>query len=216
MKLIQKSFSVLGLRTALAAILACLAVATSQASDERGKQLYINCNACHGKDGLGNPLLKAPAVAGLSEKYVAAQLTKFKEGHRGSHPDDVTGLMMMPNTLTLNGEEDINAVAAYIASLDAAPRPATMQGDVEKGKALYQTCQACHGADGSGNDLLNAPSLINQHDWYLVAQLHKFRAGIRGGNPQDVTGSQMRPMAMVLADEQAMLDVVAYIQSLSK
>ena len=63
--------------------------------------------------------------------------------------------------------------------------------------------------------MLNAPSLLGQHDWYHVAQLNKFKDGIRGANPQDITGSQMRPMAMTLVNEQAVKDVVAYIQSLN-
>jgi cytochrome c oxidase subunit 2 len=117
----------------------------------------------------------------------------------------------------LTSEADITAVAKYISSLPSKPTEVTITGgDAEKGKMLYATCQACHGADAAGNDLLNAPSLQNQHDWYLVAQLHKFKDGVRGSNPQDTTGAQMRPMAMMLTDEQAMKDVVAYIHSLSK
>ena len=39
-------------------------------------------------------------------------------------------------------------------------------------------------------------------------------AGIRGADAKDVYGSQMRPMAMTLADEAAVKNVVAYIQTL--
>lgn len=196
--------------------LASLASAVSHGNDERGKQLYANCVACHQADGSGMKLLNAPALAGLSEKYVAAQIVKFKEGHRGGDPRDATGLQMRPMATLLTNEADIAAVSKYIASLEVKPIEATITGgNVEKGKALYMTCQACHGADGAGNDLLNSPSLLGQHDWYLTAQLHKFKDGIRGANPADITGSQMRPMAMILADEQAVKDVVAYVQSLS-
>ena len=55
---------------------------------------------------------------------------------------------------------------------------------------------------------------MNQHDWYHLAQLKKFKSGVRGSNPQDITGAQMRPMSMLLADEQMMKDVVAYIKTL--
>ncbi len=196
--------------------LASLASAVSHAADERGKQLYVNCVACHQADGSGYKLLNAPALAGLSEKYLAAQIAKFKDGHRGGDPRDATGLQMRPMATLLTNEADIAAVSKYIASLEVKPiEPTLTGGNVEKGKALYMTCQACHGADAAGNDLLNAPSLLGQHDWYLASQLHKFKEGIRGGNPADITGSQMRPMAMILADEQAIKDVVAYVQSLS-
>ncbi len=201
----------------MAGFLASLVSAVSHAEDERGKQLYANCVACHQADGSGYKLLNAPAIAGLSEKYVAAQIAKFKEGHRGGDPRDASGLQMRPMASLLTSEADIAAVAKYVASLESKPTEATIEGgNAEKGKALFMTCQACHGADAAGNDLLNAPSLRNQHDWYLVAQLHKFKDGVRGSNPQDVTGSQMRPMAMTLADDQAVKDVVAYIHSLSK
>ena len=44
--------------------------------------------------------------------------------------------------------------------------------------------------------------------------LKKFKEGVRGTNPQDIGGMQMRPMSMTLVDEQAMKDVIAYIRTL--
>ena len=48
----------------------------------------------------------------------------------------------------------------------------------------------------------------------MTRQLKNFRAGIRGAHPDDTFGAQMRPMAMVLAGDQDIADVVAYITSL--
>ncbi len=62
----------------------------------------------------------------------------------------------------------------------------------------------------------NGPSLANRSDWYLLDQLKKFKAGVRGTDPRDPIAIMMRPMAMILADEQAMKDVIAYIGTLSK
>ena len=87
-------------------------------------------------------------------------------------------------------------------------------GDVAKGKTLYAICSACHGANGEGNSALNAPANAGQDPWYMTRQLKNFRAGIRGAHPDDAFGAQMRPMAMVLTDDQAIADVVAYITSL--
>ena len=87
-------------------------------------------------------------------------------------------------------------------------------GDIAKGKTLYAICSACHGANGEGTTALNAPANAGQDPWYMTRQLKNFRAGIRGAHPQDAFGAQMRPMAMVLADDQAIADVVAYITSL--
>jgi len=87
-------------------------------------------------------------------------------------------------------------------------------GDAEKGKTLYAICAACHGANAEGTAALNAPANAGQDPWYMTRQLKNFRAGIRGAHPDDTFGAQMRPMAMVLADDQAIADVVAYISSL--
>ncbi|MBT3479877.1 MAG: cytochrome c [Opitutales bacterium] len=186
-------------------------------ADTRGEQLYRNCTICHNPDAQGIPLQKAPALSGLSEKYILEQLKKYKSGIRGKHPDDVAGLRMLPMAQTLASEEDMKAVASHIAELPSTSVESSLEGgNATNGQALYAVCQACHGPDGKGNDLLNAPSLLNQYDWYQLTQLKNFKSGIRGTNPQDITGAQMRPMSMILADEQAMKDVIAYIQTLSQ
>ena len=207
----------LSIRIVACSLAALLTASVGYSQDARGKQLYVNCLACHGAEGHGNKLLNAPAISGLSEKYVAAQIEKFKLGHRGGDVRDATGMQMRPMSMTMATDEDVAAVSSYVASLAPASPAATLEGgDAEKGKMFYATCQACHGAGGSGNDMLSAPSLAGQYDWYLQTQLHNFKQGIRGSKPEDVTGGQMRPMAMMLADDQAVLDVIAYIQTLSK
>ena len=89
-------------------------------------------------------------------------------------------------------------------------------GDAEKGKSLYNICSACHGANAEGMAALNAPANAGQDPWYMTRQLKNFRAGIRGAHPDDTFGAQMRPMAMMLARDQDIDDVVAYITSLDK
>ncbi len=207
-------FSTKSIALALALVFSIFSSAAAHA-DARGEQLYRNCTICHGPDGQGIALQLAPALTGLSEKYLVEQLKKFKSGMRGSHPDDVAGLRMLPMSQTLLTEEDMVAVSRYIISLGSSPIEATLEGgDPVKGQATYATCTACHGPDGKGNDLLNSPSLLNQHDWYHLTQLKNFKSGVRGANPQDIAGAQMRPMSMLLTDEQMMLDVIAYIQTL--
>ena len=87
-------------------------------------------------------------------------------------------------------------------------------GDAAKGKVLYNICAACHGANAEGTAALNAPANAGQDPWYMTRQLKNFKAGIRGAHPDDTFGAQMRPMAMVLAGDQNVADVVAYITSL--
>lgn len=183
---------------------------------ERGAVLYELCQQCHGQQGEGDPLALAPSIAGLPQWFVEAQLVKFHEGGRGTHFDDIEGMRMRPMTMWLEGPEDFAAVAAYVAAMPKASPPPTIEGgDPESGKQKYTPCIACHGVQGEGNQALNAPPLAGMSDWYQVRALEKFKAGIRGTNPKDPSGMLMRPMSMTLADHQAILDVVSYINTLS-
>lgn len=182
----------------------------------RGQVLYRNCTSCHMEDGSGNEKIGAPALSGLPAWYVEAQLHKFRTAQRGSHFDDVTGMKMRPMSLSLPFEKDLGLVAAHIAKMPVVRKPHALKGDPSKGSALYATCAACHGPDGAGNEAMRAPPLAKLDDWYVLAQLQKFKAGIRGANPADVSGATMRPMAATLPSEDAMRDVIAHIQGLAK
>jgi cytochrome c553 len=184
----------------------------------RGKQLYDTCVPCHGKEGAGDQALGAPAIAGLPQWYVEAQLSKFKGSVRGAHPEDNEGARMRPMAKTLSLPGDISSVSEYVAGLTEVRPVHTLQGgDAQAGSVRYQTvCMVCHGADGRGMEPLKSPSLVAQADWYLLSQIKKFKSGMRGAHPEDITGSQMRAMAMTLENDQAMLDVIAYIQTLSR
>jgi cytochrome c oxidase subunit 2 len=190
------------------------APASAEEPIARGEEIYGLCQQCHGVDGAGNPLSLAPAIAGLDAWYVEAQLHNFKKGVRGMHPDDRGGLRMYPMSLSLRSDADIAAVATYVASLPRAKPPVTVEGDAAKGATSYKTCAACHGPEGNGNKALNAPSLIGSSDWYLVESLKKFKAGVRGGNAGNQPAVMMRGMALSLADDQAIRDVVAHIMTL--
>ena len=77
-----------------------------------------------------------------------------------------------------------------------------------------RACAACHGPDGQGNQALNAPPLTIPNDWYLLKQLQNLKQKVRGGDaPRDAAGAMMQPIASTLS-EQAMQDVIAYIQTL--
>jgi cytochrome c553 len=184
----------------------------------RGQQLYDTCVPCHGEHGEGSRNLGAPAIAGLPQWYLEGQLAKFRDGVRGAHPEDVEGARMRPMARTLSLEGDVTSVAQYVASLpEVSPDHTLRGGNAQAGAARYQTvCMVCHGNDGRGMEPLKSPSLVAQADWYMLAQLNKFKTGMRGAHPQDITGGQMRAMAMTLESDQAVLDVIAYIQTLKR
>lgn len=208
-------------KTALTALVlafaACLpgAVWAQDYYEPDAQQTWQLCSACHGEAGDGREMYMAPSIAGLPEWYVQGQLTKFKAGYRGTHPADAGGLRMYPMSLTLRTPEQIAEIAAYVAAM---PRPAANPvlegGDAERGKQLFAPCTACHGANAMGNQAMGSPPLVGISDWYMLTQLKHFKARIRGGNPNDTTGVQMAGMANILPDEQAMKDVIAYIETL--
>ncbi len=205
------------LQASLWLLLATALAAPALAQDvERGKELFQLCRQCHGADGAGNSETLAPSIAGLPTWYVEGTLRKFQAGGRGTHFDDISGMRMRPMSLWLKNEGDVANVAAYVASMPRVDTAPTLAGgNAETGKQKYTPCVACHGQDGEGNQALNAPPLAGGSDWYQAAALQKFKAGVRGTNPKDTTGMLMRPMSMTLADEQAILDVVSYISTLS-
>ncbi len=188
--------------------------AASRAGD-RGAELYRFCAQCHGAEGGGNREYLAPSIAGLDEWYVESQLSKFRAGIRGMHPDDVGGLRMYPMSLHLKTEEEAKSVASYIAGLTPVAPPTELTGgDVATGKTLYAACAACHGPDAAGMENLKSGPLRYSSDWYLLSSLQKYKSRVRGSDPADLTGAQMLPMAATLADDQAMKDVIAYIMTL--
>lgn len=103
---------------------------------------------------------------------------------------------------------------ALLTCLCLFAAPLLAGGDPEKGKTLYAACGTCHGFKGEGQKLLHAPALAGQEDWYLAAQIKNFKDGIRGTAKDDTWGATMIPMMATLGNDQAIADVVAYIQTL--
>ena len=188
--------------------------ALAEADLERGKQFFQVCVACHGANGEGNQLLNAPANGGQNVWYVMRQLRNFRVGIRGSDPKDLYGIQMRPMAMTLSDDQAVVDVAAYIGTLDVPVPPKTVEGDVEAGKKAFVTCMPCHGENGEGAKSLNAPRLSRQHDWYIVRQLNNFKSGVRGAHAKDIYGQQMRPMAQILATDEQVNDVAAYLNTL--
>jgi len=188
--------------------------ALAAADPAAGAAQYAVCMACHGPSGEGNEALNAPRLAGQGAWYLRRQIHAFRNGLRGVHIDDTYGAQMRAFASMLPDEATIRNVAAYIESLPGHDAEATVAGDAERGRRLYTTCAACHGQQGQGVWALNAPRLADMSDWYLVCQLGNFQQGVRGGHRQDYYGWQMATMADSLADERAINDIVAYINTL--
>ncbi len=190
-------------------------VAEVAGNPQIGQAQYALCATCHGSNGEGNIELNAPKLAGQESWYLRRQINYYKTGVRGTAPGDVFGVQMAPMANTLVNDAAINNVISYIQTLPNNPSQTTVQGNVDIGQALYEpTCGICHSASGSGVWSVNAPALSGMSDWYLVRQLQNFKSGIRGAHPQDEYGFQMTSMVSALKDDEAINDVVAYINTL--
>lgn len=118
------------------------------------------------------------------------------------------GHFIMRGAIVIESEQD------YEAWLATKPTFAETQSmppaNVAAGQAQYAVCAACHGAQGEGNPALNSPKLAGQQAWYVERQLKYFKQGIRGGEG-DTNGAAMIGMANMLASDEAVRNMAAYI-----
>lgn len=179
-----------------------------------GESLYAVCTACHGAQGEGNKAVNAPKLAGQERTYLERQLHNYKNGIRGTAEGDTLGQQMAGMAATLPNDKAVRDVVAYIMTLPDNPTQATVTGNADKGERLYTTCQFCHGPQGQGYWTMNAPRISGMSDWYMAEQIRKFRDGVRGTHPRDLYGKQMGMMADLFHKDQAVDDVIAYLNEL--
>lgn len=190
-----------------------LAAAVLTAGIAGAENKFDYCLLCHGDNANGNYGIRAPKLSGMEPWYLARQLENFAAGIRGTPAEDASGHEMMPVGLRVKQEAVLAAAVAWIGTLQSKKPILTVSGDVAHGRQLYQTCVACHGARGQGNAELQAPALASRSDWYLITQLRNFKGGLRGVDERDTLGAQMRAISASLPDDQAITDVVAFINT---
>ena len=74
-------------------------------------------------------------------------------------------------------------------------------------------CLSCHGAQGIGQEALQAPALTSLDSVYIARQLRHFRDGVRGAHPEDTHGSIMAASSAGLSDA-SIADLAGYIDAL--
>lgn len=208
-----------------------------------GEELFAACAFCHGSQGQGRQRLDAPPIAGLQAWYVERQLHNFDNEVRGAHVEDLPGAQMIVISGIFRDDQSIKNVSAYVEGLEPGAPPVTRgrgenarpepierpftweseyafldapnSGDVANGQKIYSSsCIACHGANAAGIEAMSSPNLTVLASWYMARQLEYFQDGIRGAHPQDTYGAQMVPFAKMLVTDQAIADVIAYIETL--
>jgi cytochrome c553 len=98
---------------ALAAVLA-LAPPTLAGDVKAGRQKALQCQTCHGLDGLSK-LPEAPNIAGQVEAYLVKALGDYKSGARQNE--------MMSVVAPILSDEDIADLAAYFAAIEVKVTP---------------------------------------------------------------------------------------------
>ena len=179
-------------------------------SVDAGKAKSVTCAACHGAEGnSANPTW--PNLAGQHAKYVVNQLQAFKDGLRNN--------ALMNSQAMMLSEDDMNNLAVYYESLEAAAQPVADPDLIPRGKALYlggdkerniAACIACHGPNGRVNAAAAYPALNGQHATYTAQTLRDYASGARqSGNEENI----MQSIAGRLSEED-IVAVASYVQGL--
>jgi cytochrome c553 len=101
--------------THVAALAKTAPAALASGNLHNGNNLYQGkCGACHGGAAEGNPALKAPRLAGLDVAYIKRQFANFRDGVRGTDPQDVPGRQMAMMAKTVPTERDLDDLIAFI------------------------------------------------------------------------------------------------------
>ncbi|WBQ08373.1 cytochrome bc1 complex diheme cytochrome c subunit [Kribbella sp. CA-293567] len=181
---------------------------------EEGRRLFaVGCSSCHGLNGEGanngEGRLAGPSLIG-----VGAAAVDFQVG-TGRMPAVQPGAQIPQKPPTYEDEE-VEALAAYVASLGQGPAvPAESaynidnitQEEVARGGELFRTnCTACHNFAGRGGALPNgryAPSLMDSSPRHIYEAM--------------LTGPQQMPVfSEQVLQPQDKRDIIAYIESLEQ
>jgi cytochrome c553 len=100
--------------SALAAVVAIALLTSVSAVDAAGsvaagRQKALQCQACHGMDGLSK-MPEAPNIAGNPEQYLVRQMNAFRKGERKNE--------MMSVVVQQLKDQDIADLAAYYAAIE--------------------------------------------------------------------------------------------------
>ena len=167
------------------------------------------CATCHGTKGEGKAEVKAPSIASLPAWYVERQLENFQADRRGAHPEDVEGQLMRTMAKVLSKDQTI-AIAVLVEKLSRVKPSPTFKTDVARGKEVFaDRCMECHRFNGEGEIVFGAAPLVGLQDWYLAAQLRKFKRGVRGAATDDANGLKMVQAAVNFVEDEEMVQSLA-------
>ena len=175
-----------------------------QEAREMGKRLFLTyCMQCHGSDAGGSRgfpnLTDGDWLWGGSPEQIQMSIANGRNGMMPKHGPGEGGLNI--------GDEKIDQVATYVMSLSGRNVDASKAA---AGKEVFMTvgCLACHGMDGTGNQMLGGPNLTDG-TWLYGGSEGTIKQTITGGR-----GGVMPAHKDLLGDEKIHL-LTAYVISLS-
>ena len=176
-------------------------LALNPKANNMGKRLFAtNCSVCHGQKGEGGfgfpTLSDAEWQWGGTEEQI---LHSIKHGRQAAMVawKDVLGPQKLPQ------------VVSYVRSMSGAADDMDPAA-VKLGKEVFTTyCASCHSADGSGNALVGAPSLVDDV-WLYGGSEEQIYMSVSAGR-----SGQMPAHNSLLSDAKINL-LAAYVLSLSK
>jgi cytochrome c553 len=99
----------------IAAVLVTFAATPALSGDiAAGRQKAVQCQACHGLDGLSK-LPEAPHIAGQPEPYLIKALNDYRKGVR---QNELMTLVVKPLT-----DRDVADIAAYYSAIEITAKP---------------------------------------------------------------------------------------------
>ena len=114
----RPAFAGRGISALVAAVVFCLLVPASEAfaagNVATGRQKALQCQTCHGLDGLSK-LPEAPNLGGQPEPYLVKSLNDFRKGVR---KNDMMSLVVQPLS-----DQDVADLAAFYAAIEISTKP---------------------------------------------------------------------------------------------
>lgn len=171
---------------------------TETGNAERGAGLAYTCTGCHGVEGAVNayPSYHVPKLGGQNGDYIEIALQGYRDGSRAHATMHAQAAQL--------GNQDIADLAAYFASIEAAPETGVSSASsaaIAAGQEKSVTCQACHGAAGIAQSE-QWPNLAGQHASYLLEAMQQYQQGER-------TAPVMAPLVSQL-DEETLEQIAAF------